>query len=96
MGTPAIVDAEVGAGEFVQADPEAETIAGLDIAIFIGTWLGEGLGICKDNAAQQAVGRDAISVFGFKIEHVILRIGQAGQDGRKVGLALLAGIECQI
>ena len=40
MGAPAVVDAEIGAREFVQADPEAETIAGLDIGILVGTWLG--------------------------------------------------------
>ena len=52
MGAPCVVDAEVRAGEFIQADPDAQAIAGLDIFIPIRSGLGEGFGVGEDHSAQ--------------------------------------------
>ena len=91
MGTPAVVDAEVGAREFVQADPKTEAIAGLDIFIPVGAGLGEGLGVGKDHTAEQAVAGDAKPVFGFEIEHVRAAIPPLDVTSARIAVRVPSG-----
>ena len=86
MGAPTVVYTEIGAGEFVQADPEAETIARLDIGILVRTGFGEGLGVRKHHTAEQTITSDAEAVFGFQVEHIEAAI--AALDIAPAGIAV--------
>jgi len=70
MRAPAVVDTKIGPGELIETDPDAQSIARLDIFISGRSGLGKGLGVGKEHSAQQPVRSDAEAVFRFEIQHV--------------------------
>src|SRR5579859_5430063 len=71
MDAPAIIHSEIGAGELVQADPDARPITGDDIVVLARGHFGEGLGIGENDPTQQSVIGKGKTVFRFQVEHVL-------------------------
>src|SRR5580692_401393 len=71
LRSKSIVDVEVGPGSLVELDPEPCAPAGLKGLEPVGVQPRQRLGVGEDDGAEEAVGGDWETIFGFEVDHFV-------------------------